>query len=578
MNKSFSIRLLILSLALPVACFADSIFTLQGVLQNYAIDTSAPISSANMQFLMQKAQIAIAVGNNLVESSSLKNIYQAREYAPVWVEQSQWNDMAKSFSQIMLDVGSRGLLTRDYLSADLKLLLANSISPENQWQAEILMSKAFYQLSQDLSIGRVDPQLVDQDIKYTRKPFLDAKLLPQILAAGPSQLSAGLDFLEPTIVAYQNLKKALAILREKRANKNWLQMRSKQSFYLGVSSPAVRQLKAAVAQQGYSFEIMDDETLSANDMQVVQTFEFEHGIEPEQVISVKSMIWKVLNAKVEERIRQVELSMEKLRWLPHVIEDRFVFINLAATELSIFEQGQVVMQFRTVNGGPYRRTPSMRDIIGSVLFNPTWTSPKSITIKDKIPKIRADRDYFKKMNMHIIDKYGSFVDENTVDWSISPFILADRYTYRMEPGLMNALGVVKFPLSLNSDDIYMHDTNERDLFQNADRLRSSGCMRLEKPQEFAAYVLSREGWTLEQVQATVAHGIPGETFEALKSVRLSRENYLPVYTLYQTALISNDGKLRFMRDVYGQDARLRARLGLSSAAVEDQMDIVQENF
>lgn len=578
MNKYFSIPILIFSLSFSTACLAASEYTLQGILQNNAVDTFAPISSTDMQFIMQKAQIAIAVGNNLVESSSLKKIYQDRGYAPVWVGQRQWNDMAKAFFQVMLDAGSRGLLTRDYLSTDLRALLANSFLSENQWQAEILMSKAFYQLSQDLSIGRVDPQLVDQDIKYTRKAFVDAKLLPQILASSPSQLSEGLDSLEPKIAAYQNLKKALAILREKRATKSWLQMRSKQSFYLGASSSAVRQLKAAVAQQGYSFEYMDDDRISSNDMQVLQTFEFEHGIEPEQVIAGNSMIWRVLNTRVEERIRQVELSMEKLRWLPRDIEDRYVFVNLAATELSVFEQGQVVMQFRTVNGGPYRRTPSMRDVIGSVLFNPTWTAPKSIAIKDKIPKIRADRNYFKKMNMHIIDSHGYVVDENTVDWSISPFTLADRYLYRMEPGLMNALGVVKFPLALNSEDIYMHDTNERELFNSADRLRSSGCMRLEKPQEFAAYVLSREGWTIDQVEATVAHGVPGETFEALKSVRLSRNNYLPVYTLYQTALISNDGKLRFMRDVYGQDARLRARLGLNSAAIEDQTETEQENF
>lgn len=578
MQQSISVRLIVLSLLFPISSFADSVYTLNGVLQNNSVDMSAPVSASNMQTLMEKAQIAIAVGNNLVESSSLKKIYQDRGFSPIWIDQMQWTEMAKSFSQEMLNVGSRGLLTRDYLSADLKDLLSGVIDGDRQWRAEILMSKAFYQMAQDLSIGRLDPQLVDQDIKYTRKEFADAKLLPQILSAGASQLASGLDSLEPTIAAYQNLKKALAFLREKRVSQSWRQMRSKETFYLGVVSSEVPKLKAAIAQQGYTFEQIDSEEMSANDMQVVQTFEFEHGIEPEQVVASKSMIWKVLNAKVEERIRQVELSMEKLRWLPHVMEDRFVFVNLAATELSVFEQGQVVMQFRTVNGGPYRRTPSMRDIIGSVLFNPTWTAPKSIAIKDKIPKIRADKDYFKRMNMHILDHNGMIVDENTVDWSQSPFYLADKYTYRMEPGLMNALGVVKFPLSLNSDDIYMHDTNERELFQNADRLRSSGCMRLEKPQEFAAYILSREGWSLEQVQSIVAHGIPDETFEAVKWVPLKRSNYLPVYTLYQTALVSNDGKLRFMRDVYGQDARLRARLGISSAAVEDQQDIVQENF
>lgn len=557
--------------------FAATLLPLAMLLPLSAGAASSDVGSLSVQQLqdvMSKVQVAIAVENELVETGPLQNLYRLRNYAPIWVNPADGTltPMAQSLQQVLTTINAHGLNPADYLSPAVQKVFAQastaSLSSDQSLQNEVLLTHALAQVADDISTGRVAPRLVDQDIKFTKKTFQDWTRLNQIVSAGPEALQSGVDSLAPQFEQYQKLKVALQNLRDLQATGSWVYFPKAPRDILsaGVRSNTVVTLKRALTQQGYQFADVTSDVLSEEDMAVVHGFGFDHGIDLKPEILPTSTLYYILSFNVAQRIRQIELSMEKLRWLPNQLENRFIYIDLATSHLQVYENSQVAFEFNTVNGGPLRRTPSMRDLIRGVMFNPTWTSPDSIALKDKIPLIQRDPNAFKRLRMHLLDRVtGQVVDETTVDWTQNPFEITRKYLFRMDPGPDNALGIVKFPLS-NPDNIYMHDTNERDLFQYAYRLKSSGCIRLEKPLDLALYLLSKEGWTAEQIDATIAKGTPDEVFETLKYVSLHRENFLPVYTLYQTAFVTGEGHLRLMTDYYGQDARLRTRLNLSSSA------------
>jgi murein L,D-transpeptidase YcbB/YkuD len=205
----------------------------------------------------------------------------------------------------------------------------------------------------------------------------------------------------------------------------------------------------------------------------------------------------------------------------------------------------------------------MRDAITYVNLNPYWVVPRSIAIKDKLPKLKEDSNYLKDHHMELMYEGTEKPVEPWVQAKINWKQMTPKdfnYYIRQLPGPDNALGVVKFPLQ-NPWAIYMHDTNEKDLFEESERHRSSGCVRLQQPLDLAAYLLrdkvdkfNNPLWSLDQIRNYVPlydSYIPGEID---KKVTLTKP--MPVYFIYLTAEESEDGSMRFIEDVYGQDTRV----------------------
>lgn len=214
------------------------------------------------------------------------------------------------------------------------------------------------------------------------------------------------------------------------------------------------------------------------------------------------------------------------------------------------------MEMKTVNGRPLWRSPSMRDTITSVIFNPTWTATDSIVTQLKLPEILKDPSYLDKLRIKLYDRSsGKIVPIDSVDWKNEGVNIVKRVLFVQDPGPENALGVVKFPLT-NLDDIYMHDTNEKFYFNKGMRQRSSGCIRLEKPLDLAAYLLKGSIYTPAKIQEIIAKGIVDEVYQTQMRINLAKESWLPIYTLYQTVSRGANGRIRFATDYYGQDQRV----------------------
>lgn len=496
-------------------------------------------------------------GNFIMHKDRLDKLYSQRGYQAIWVGANGLpNDMANSLKAVFMAADRHGLNPSDYWDTEITYIHQRVLQNPNNWITfELMASEALIRYVSDLSGGRFDPEQIDTDIKFKKKEFAEFAELNRAVLSGASALLSSLDVFAPTHPRYTSLMSLLAELKDIKNRGGWAAVESPGfALKLGVTHPVISQLRERFNQLGYAVSSTGGNTFDSEFDAVLRSFQAANGLTADGIIGTRSEVLRSLNTSVAQRIGQVEVTMEKLRWLPKAVESRHIFVNLATTEFRLFDEGQLVFHFKTINGQSFRRTPSMRDSITYVNLNPYWTVPRSIAVRDKLPMLKKDSRYLEKHNMLLIDeRTDQVVDPATINWqSMNP----RNFTYyiRQLPGPSNALGVVKFPLQ-NPWAIYMHDTNERGLFQESKRHRSSGCVRLEQPLELAAYLLQdKQGWSLQEIQNYVPmydNYIPGEIDK-----KITLRKAMPVYFMYLTVEVGENGEMRFVDDVYGQDTRV----------------------
>lgn len=500
-------------------------------------------------------------GEFLLVPERLAKLYAPRSYQPIWVRSDGFpSDMTTALRSLLLSSERHGLKSLDYWDSEMeRAFVGVQNNPANWYVFELMASETFLRYARHLSTGRFDPEQVDTDIKFKKKEFTEYNEILNAVNQGAYGFAEAMDQLAPNISRYKDLMEALVQLKNIKGAGGWASINS-PGFILksGVTSPVIQQIRNRLNQLGYFVSNDGGNRFDSEFETVIKLYQAKNGLKSDGIIGTRSEVLRGLNTTVSQRIAQVEVTMEKLRWLPKNVEPRHIFVNLATTEFRLQDETGEVFNFNTVAGQPFRRTPSMRDQITFVNLNPTWTVPHSIAIKDKLPKLKEDPFYLDKHDMYLFDaNTDQRVDPATIDWlNMVPKMFS--YYIRQNPGPDNALGVVKFPLQ-NPWAIYMHDTNERNLFEENERHRSSGCVRLEKPLELAAYLLQDQPeWSLQAIQDFVPMTKEDKPRELERKVYLKRP--MPVYFMYLTVEKNENGSLRFVDDVYGQDARLNKAL------------------
>ena len=255
------------------------------------------------------------------------------------------------------------------------------------------------------------------------------------------------------------------------------------------------------------------------------------------------------DVSVADRVAQIELNLERWRWLPEELGDRHILVNVPTFQLQAIEQNKATLAMRVVAGkADETPTPIFSDEMTEVVFSPYWNVPTSILRKETIPAILRDPGYLDRNELEVVQD-GKGVPASSVDWS-DPDL---RVQVRQRPGAKNSLGLVKFVFP-NKFDVYLHDTPAHSLFAQMERDFSHGCVRVEKPVELAQWVLrDQPEWTPPKIEAAMHAG--REQHVALK-------RRIPVYIVYATAWVDEAGRLTFADDLYGHDTRQRALLGL----------------
>jgi murein L,D-transpeptidase YcbB/YkuD len=289
----------------------------------------------------------------------------------------------------------------------------------------------------------------------------------------------------------------------------------------------------------------------------LKRFQARYGLTADGVMDAATR--RELNVSAERRVEQLEVNLERWRWLPQDLGQRHIIVNIPAFELEVVEKDAVVLSMRVVVGRPYQHTPVFSETMRYLVLNPYWHVPHGIAVQDVLTHVKRDFSYLKQQQMQIFQGWGPearAIDPATVDWSA---VTPSRFPYRVaqDPGSVNALGRIKF-MFLNKFNVYLHDTPARLLFAETQRDFSHGCIRIQKPLELALYLLRKDPqWDRETLLRAL---------NKAKDRSVPLPEPIPIHLLYWTAWAEEDGTIKFRRDIYGQDAPLLAALRAPSPA------------
>jgi L,D-transpeptidase YcbB len=337
------------------------------------------------------------------------------------------------------------------------------------------------------------------------------------------------------------LEKSLVQYRRLAEQGGWPMVPAGPTLHPGESNERVPLLRKRLAVSGDLAVPASQADLFDEDLkEAVQRFQSRHGLSEDGLVGVQTL--RELNVPISERIFQLQASLERCEPLPPLLERRHILVNIADFTLKLFEDGKLLLSMPVIVGKTYRETPVFNGRISSLVLNPSWNVPHSIATKDILPKIKKDPGYLRRMHIKVLRdwKTGTEIDPATINWAK---LSEAHFPYRLsqEPGPDNALGRVKF-LFPNPYDVYLHDTPAQELFAKDDRTFSSGCIRLSKPLELAAYLL--QGTPLGSIEGLMAEIAKEKT----QSVAIPSP--IAVHIVYMTAWVDRDGTIQFRRDVY----------------------------
>lgn len=327
-------------------------------------------------------------------------------------------------------------------------------------------------------------------------------------------------------------------------------------------------LRARLAAEGYLGKgpAAGPPVFDAAVERAVRVFQRSRGLETDGTLNAPTL--EALNVPASRLVRQIELNLERLRWLPRQMGAHFLFVDIAGFRLVAFDEDRPTLSMRIIVGDEFRRTPMLVTRLTSIVLNPYWNIPKTIVAEAVVPKARLDPRYLSSRDIRVFeDRAGARreVQPASVDWH-KVKLDGTPYLFQQQSGPLNPLGSVKFFLQ-NNLAVYLHGTPDVDRFGQTQRTLSHGCIRLENPLLLATYLLSGNSsrWTRARLREAIEDGM---------ELPLPLAAAVPVYLWYRTAWIDPDGRAQFRPDVYGWDGVLDNALAGNPPVVPKELQAV----
>ena len=456
----------------------------------------------------------------------LRAYYEEHAGELLWLR----DDRAEALVAILNDAGADGLRPEDYPTRQLLSLMQNTDPEDVRGLAliELFFSAAFLEYSGDLSVGRFLPAKVDPNFFLKTRTFDQAAALQAVSNA--DDLVDFFDALQPPNNYYASLRGALAQYRELEREGGWDLVPLGPTLKPGMTDPRVADIRDRLAiTDGADPEPQGgDETYDAELVKAVERFQARHGLDVDGVVGPAVLV--AMNVPIEERVQEIELAMERWRWMPRDLGQQYLMVNIAGFELRRVKDGQAEERMSVVVGKPYSRTPVFSDQVRYIEINPYWTVPSGLAVKEELGKLRSNPGGLSSQGFEAV-RGKDVYDLRSINWANYgpgnfPFQL------RQQPGPKNALGRVKFMFP-NEHSVYLHDTPSRSLFSKAERAFSHGCIRLSRPLELALQVLTAggiSGWNMDRINKVVAT-------EKNTVVKLAQP--LPIHLTYLTAWVDH---------------------------------------
>lgn len=473
------------------------------------------------------------------DSATMQAFYEDRGMKPIWVRgYGAFQPRVAAVLSLLEDSWTHGLNPAQYRVDDIRAM-AENINHENRLALDFALSDAVIRYSRDLTGMRGQGRSADRMLTYWREPLETVTILER--AGTASNPVEQLRSLEPSHNLYQVLRAELMRLVALPVEADTGPLVVKGALRPGktyAAIPAIRArmgLPAAVTKENFYDEVLAVE---------IMTLQRSNGLTPDGVIAGRTL--DILNMTNEAKIWQIMANMERLRWIEAGRPDKYVLVNIPSATLWAVEDGEVKLEMPVIIGKTARPTYSFKTEITGVRFNPNWTVPPTIKAQDFLPALREDPTTLARKGIRVFHK-GRELDSTQMDWNnVSRKNLGDLRMVQ-SPGDDNPLGKVRVIME-NPYNIYLHDTNHREMFERGDRALSSGCVRVSEPEKLADFILStNDNWSWDGMKKMIDSG---------RMRDVSAQTPMPVYITYQTVWLDSDGRLVYGHDVYGQDAKL----------------------
>jgi L,D-transpeptidase YcbB len=491
-------------------------------------------------------------------SKHVKKFYDFNGGGLWWINGMEPTVQARQMIDLLLQSDKKGLSADDYDGPRWNERLAK-LKPASRQPTEadavkfdLALTVCAMRYISDLHIGKVNPKhfsfaLDDEAKKYDLAEFLKDHVV------GANDVAGALDQVEPPYPGYRHTIQALRTYSELAKKDDGEQLpAAKKTIVPGDAYPGVPRLTRLLRLVGdlpaNANVSIDPPIYQGALVDAVKNFQRRLGREPNGKVDSETLA--DLNVPLSQRVRQMQLTLERWRWLPPSYQNAPVIANIPEFRLRAYDKNfNVAVTMNVVVGKSYggHDTPVFSNTMEYVVFRPYWDVPYSITKGEMIPHIVRDPDYLEEKGFEIVDSRQNVVSAGAVTPEILTQLRSGKLFVRQKPGPKNALGLVKF-LFPNSYNVYMHDTPATEFFAKSRRDFSHGCIRLEHPADLAAWVLrDNPGWTPERIRAAMN----GTTTE-----QVNLTHPIPVLILYATVIVLEDGVVHFYDDIYGHDAAL----------------------
>jgi murein L,D-transpeptidase YcbB/YkuD len=490
--------------------------------------------------------------------ADVREFYKRRDGAPVWVKHT-FTANAEDALQLLRTAWQHGFAPADYGEQPVRQLLgaleqSHTPAPDRARllaEFDVRITTALLALGRDVALGRTTPTRIDRRWKARRRTPDFVGMLGDAIDAG---VKKWLEVVRPRDPEYGALQHALIDLHGQLENGGWPSVGAR-TLTVGRSDPSVITLRQRLRSAGFLSGAAAESASPVYDAGVeagVRAFQNLHALRPSGIADAPTLA--AMNVPIEDRIKQVQLNLERWRWMPDDLGPRHLLVNIPYFHLIARENGKSVKEIRVIVGkpDPAHETPVFSSDLTTVVFSPYWNIPDTIAEGETVPAVARDPAYLTRNNIEILRRSAAGatrVDPSSVNWSDQGELR--QLAFRQRPGSRNALGHVKF-LFPSAFDVYLHDTPSDRLFARAGRAFSHGCVRVEEPEALAKYVLADDAdWDA----ARIVRAMQADVEQPVKL-----HETLPVHIAYFTVWVNDNHGLHFLPDVYGYDHKQAAEL------------------
>jgi len=538
---------------------------MQPLVAETGTNQSTGVASEISAIIAVKQHPYLKQSNFLHRTDDLDNLYKMNGYQLLWLGHSSSTE--KNIAEVLNlfeTAAINGLNPANYDPEALQQKLQSALSLEADAYRQLALYDTALSISllrflHDLHYGRVSPQGINFNLKLREKKLSDLPaLIKDNVAKGTiHQLPV---LVEPKLKQYQKLKHALANYRQLAGVSQPIKMIINKSIRPGENFSQIENLRQFLVLLGDFSEPQSEADTRKSKLykgkivEAVKKFQYRHGLANDGIIGKGTQ--EAINTPFSQRVTQIELAMERLRWLPELNPGRLIIVNIPSFQLWAFNDlggaNKDIVNMKVVVGKALKnQTPVLMAELSFIDFMPYWNIPYSIFKEEILPKWLRDHSYLEKEKMELVYSFGNNVKPIAFSEFSIDQVKQGLLKIRQRPGKKNPLGQVKF-IFPNKDDVYLHGTPANALFSKSRRDFSHGCVRVEDPELLAEFALKdQEGWTKETIMLAM---------KSAKTERVVLKKPIPVLFFYTTTFIDQNDQLVFYPDIYGHDAVLMGAL------------------